>query len=294
MLPNNILKIICFEVFSQLNSIAVCKLTNYNTGGIELDIFRKKQEKFINEFYESKQLIPYVDVKQISISDIGEFENRIYDSSATVEDRMAVERFYFDMTFRVLNDEQREDIWNNNSRQFFKAINSLNISRILEDNGVSRLIDLDVSKLTLKTETIEYLKERFSTSKRRPNWLAKEVINAELGFDAITLTKGRRYKISNRVIELFNLNEEKRELERKERETRTHFIDTETIESIPEVIKSNPITEGRCCVISCNGCKRNTFYTCYCNGDAQKLDHMHDIYICDDCGYNTNKCRHCK
>jgi hypothetical protein len=173
-----------------------CSLTNY-TLGVKLDelMRKRKRAKFINDMYECSQLIEYTKVDVVDEFDLPDLESKVYGRSASVMDRLTVERFYFDKTFRNLEPSDRAYIWNTNSRQFFKGIKDQLIGRVMADNGVNDIIKVDFNKLNVSAETMDYIKTSYSiVVAKKPVALVIRVLNDVLGFMAVSSKKDKRNK----------------------------------------------------------------------------------------------------
>jgi hypothetical protein len=194
-----------------------CAMANYKFDATLLKTLEaKRKKKFINDMYESSQLIEYSKVPVLDDDEREQREFKVYNRQATVADRLAVDRFYFDITFRNLEADDRALIWNTNSRQFFRGINSDIVPMICRDNGVEKLIDIDLKKFEVSKEVIGYIKKHYSiTEFKKPDWVVVRVLNDAIGFDGITSKKDKRNKhihweFSSRFDLLNGINETKK------------------------------------------------------------------------------------
>jgi len=210
-----------------------CDLTNYTKPEEYIKLINQKKKKFQNDLFVSRMLMDYVSIKKVGEITIPEYEEKVYNREASLEDRMIVECFYFDSIFKNLNEDDRAYIWNSNSKQFFKGMLNPLIDMIIKDNEVNTLLELNVNKLTLSKETVSIIKKQYSTEKTKPDWLARETINNILGKSIIQSSKKngkqRGFKFDGEATELFDLHTKKIKADeeaRKEKE-RIEFIEEE-------------------------------------------------------------------
>jgi len=208
-----------------------CELTNYKEPDEYLETLLKKKKKFINDMFVSRMLMDYKSVKKVGDMTVVEYEEKVYNRTASLEDRMIVERFYFDSSFKNLDDDDRAYIWNTNSKQFFKGITSPFIKKILDDNNVSHLTDLKPNKIAVNPDTITYIKKHFSTEKTKPDWIVRETINNVLGKSIIQSHKAkgiqRGFKFDDELDTLYGLHTKKikADEEAKKEKERIEFIE---------------------------------------------------------------------
>ena len=204
--------------------VKFCQLTNYKLEDTLTKLLaNRRRETFVNDMFESRMLIEYTRVPEVDECKREEIEKRIYGRCASVEDRLTVERFYFDATFRNLPVEDRAYIWNTNSRQFFKGITAKMLQTILTDNKVDDVIKLNPDKLEINQSTIDLIKEHYSIiNAKKPQWVLVKVLNDILGFDAITQKKDKRnkhkrFEFNNRTLTLHDIHERKIKLDEEEK-----------------------------------------------------------------------------
>jgi hypothetical protein len=210
-----------------------CDLTNYTKPEEYIKLINQKKKKFQNDLFVSRMLMDYVSIKKVGEMTIPEYEEKVYNREASLEDRMIVERFYFDSIFKNLNEDDRAYIWNSNSKQFFKGMFNPLIDMIIKDNEVKTLLELNVNKLTMSKETVSIIKKQYSTEKTKPDWLARETINNILGKSIIQSSKKngkqRGFKFAGEATELFDLHTKKikADEEAKKEKERIEFIEEE-------------------------------------------------------------------
>lgn len=206
-----------------------CELTNYHFDGALTDLLKsRRKKKFVNDMFTSRQLIDYKKVAKAGDMKIEELERLIYSRCAGVVERLTVERYYFDAYFANLNENDREYIWNSNSRQFFKGITNEIFKLVLADNNAETMHDVNMEKLAVSQATIDHIKKHYSiTNTKKPTFLVVKVINDCLGFEAIASKKDKRnkhtsfeltdkYKYLDELLERKKINDE--EAKQKARE----------------------------------------------------------------------------
>jgi hypothetical protein len=206
-----------------------CSLTNYHIN--DKDFYIAKRKKFVNELFKSKMLIDYEGLKPLGDITVNEYEKKIYSSDANIYERMMVERYYFDKTFRNLPKDDRALIWNTNTRSFFKGIKNDLINKILSDNDVEHITELNPNKLEITDDTFNLLKSKFSTEITKKDKMARETINEILGFKAIETNKDKKdkargFKLSETLHMLYDLHLKKDILDKQDIENGIiEFID---------------------------------------------------------------------
>ena len=214
-----------------------CELANYQfAGDIKTLMDKRRKKKFVNDLYVSGQLIEYSGVPTITESNLEEYEQKVYTRKASVVERLAVDKFYFDVQFRNLDEGDRAFIWNTNSRQFFKGIHFQIFDIVRKDNGnPSDFYDVNFNELKVSTETIQYIKKHYSiTDVKKQDWTVIKVINDAIGFNGISSKKDKRNKhvaftITERFKTLYDLHLTKIE---NDQNARVKFIEEEEKQTI--------------------------------------------------------------
>lgn len=183
-----------------------CELTNYDVSKVpELKYDKKRvRNQFVNDMFVSRMLLDYDNVPEITDDLIQEYEEKMYQRSATLSERLSIDRFYMDKTFRLLEKDERQVIWNNRGKQFFKGINHEVIEKIKEDNEISSLGELNFNDLEVSDNTKEYIKENFSTIIKQKTNLIVKTLNQVLGINAVETVKSKNKNITgHKFSELF-------------------------------------------------------------------------------------------
>jgi len=165
-----------------------CKLTNYQLGDIKTVM--KKNKNISNEYFESKMLLEYskVPVYDMVAADVA--ETHVYDRTATLEERLALDRFYFDYNYKDYTEEDRSYIWNNNQRKFFKNITNPFILMLETANGCP-LYEINLNDIKTSDEIINYITFNYKHAKKNNiNLIITKVINSILG-GMIKVKKGK-------------------------------------------------------------------------------------------------------
>jgi hypothetical protein len=167
----------------------LCGLTNYKLDIVQEAMYKIKQRKnYVNTMFETANLMEYSKVPAITDEDtINTIQNKMYGRAADMVDRLTVERFYFDIQFRNLDETERAHIWNTNRKEFFTGIRSEFIKMVETDNGVSNIVDIDPRKFTISDTTAAYIAKHYSIVKSKKfDTKAIQVINQILGYEALT------------------------------------------------------------------------------------------------------------
>jgi hypothetical protein len=213
-----------------------CDMAKYDINGdLKQAMVKRRKTKFINDMFESGQLIEYYKVENISELEIEEREKLIYSRNATVMDRLAVDKFYYNSFMRNVSEGDRAFIWNTNSRQFFKGIKSELLTLVCKDANTDDILDVNWNTLEVSKDTIGYIKKHYSITKmKKPTWVLVDVINDAMGFNAITSKKDKRnkhlsFEYSDRFYGLYEVYLTKK---KNDEEAYVHFIEEEANETL--------------------------------------------------------------
>jgi hypothetical protein len=190
----------------------LCNITNYNCNNIKRGI-NTKREKINNEYFEeqiTKKIISYNNIPKIDDFDKENIEKKIYNYEADVLDKYIIDKYYFDIKFKNFNEDDKAFIFNYSFEKFFKHIHHPLIMKVLDDNNITRLIDLDLNNIIISDETQEYLNKHFKTSNLKKNNLKIiKTINHILGaiIDFKVVSKNYTYFFTDDFEELFGIYE---------------------------------------------------------------------------------------
>jgi hypothetical protein len=158
-----------------------CDLTNYKLGDVKKVLNKNKNKNITNEYFESKMLLEYSKVPVYDGVKANDAEANIYNRTATLEEHLALDRYYFDHHFKTYNEEDRKYIWNENQRKFFKNINNPFIQLIEKVNGC-RLYNIKLNDIQVDDEILNYLTTNYKIAKKsNNNLLIVKAINEILG-----------------------------------------------------------------------------------------------------------------
>ena len=197
------------EKQSNFNDIFIkfCKLTNYKIDKIIKRKNIKSESQFINDLFESKMLINYDNIKSIDMLEASEIEDKtIWKKDATQEEKFKLSKYYFDIKFKMLSDEQKSVIWNNRTSKLFEVINSNElIKEIVEKNNYNNFFEIDINKknFVISDLAIEYIKENFDNEFKNKKQKLMKILNILFGFSVIeSKIKGKNiiYKVTDDFI----------------------------------------------------------------------------------------------
>lgn len=154
-----------------------CELTNYELGTTS-KILKPKLKPITNEFYESKMLLEYTKTPVYTLEKALDIEELVYSRQATMEQRLGLDRFYFDYEFREMSEEHRIYVWNNNLRKYFKGIKHKFFNLLYQVNNIASLDRLDLQNIKSDEKIIDYITVNFKSSKSKsPDYLIVKTIN---------------------------------------------------------------------------------------------------------------------
>jgi len=179
-----------------------CKLTNYNYGELLNIVEKKRINKFNNEMFDSKILIPYDGIESIqNEKELKLLESKVWNYEATMKDKFTIKKYFFDSKFWDLSHDEKEFIWDNRQEQYFENKDSFIITKILQENNINDLKDLNFDKIVVSDDTKEYINKNYShiNIKIETQKIVK-VINFELGGEMIEVIRNKKnchYEISD-------------------------------------------------------------------------------------------------
>jgi len=192
---NNIFKSLIVDVYAEYHSDFVdsfkkfCDITNYDYSAVPILKAKEKvqQQQFTNDLYESNMLVEYSKIPSLDETTKELYENRIFERKATLIERLAVDKYYFENHYYHLSKDSRRLLWNFKGREFLKGMNDNIIKAIIKDNDVQQLEEVDLGKLKFSDETLEIIKNRFSSTidSKLQNKIIIKAINNILGVVAI-------------------------------------------------------------------------------------------------------------
>ena len=195
-----------------------CKLTNYELGTVDPQLAKRKSTT-INELFVSKTLLEYSAVPKYDDVTALKVEESIYNRLATMEERLGMDRYYFDRVFKDFTDEDKSWIWNNNQRKFFKNRDHEFIKMIEEVNG--RIDGLNLADIKVSNNMTAYISNNYSNTRtKNTNLLIIKTINDILGAVIVKKPgKGHRgfvfsedFSINMRILDGVELLKEKSKL----------------------------------------------------------------------------------
>lgn len=205
-----------------------CSLTNYQCNSIRenLRIQNSKEAK------ECKILVPYQSLEEIDELQCQELEvEKIYKMEASMIEKFQVQKYYFDIKFRHLDEVNRAFVWNMKLDNYFKNINCDLIKKIKADNNVELLSKLDPNNMKISESTNMWIKENYAVNEaglKCVNQKVSKLLNSKLGCEAIGISyhgKKSSYHIGEYLDTLEGLEimikdnkaKEKKEKEEKEK-----------------------------------------------------------------------------
>jgi hypothetical protein len=187
-----------------------CKMTNYNIGNVK-KIVKNKLEKFNNDLHESKMLISYDDIPTISEDVAKEIEKEaVWVCRASQLDKFTLSKFYFDCHFYHMDNEDRAFIWDNRCRNFFDNYDCEIIKKIIKDNKIKHISELNLNDLVISNDTNNYIKNNYASTIKNINQRLIKVINLVLGCQVIeSVSKSAKSKATKyEFTELYNALDE--------------------------------------------------------------------------------------
>ena len=184
-----------------------CDLTNYKRHQIK--VYKKKEaEKFVNDAFESKLLMPYSKIDLLDDIKADEIEkNNIWTYNATMTEKFQVSKYYFNKRFWKLDHDEKEFIWNNRLETAFKNIKCDLVKKVEGDNQCN-LIDLKFNDIKVSDDTKNYVKETYNDFKYKKDDLM--IVNL-LKFKGFSV-EGKRVtemEFTPEVKELFKIHDKK-------------------------------------------------------------------------------------
>ena len=184
-----------------------CDLTNYKRHQIK--VYKKKEaEKFVNDAFESKLLMPYSKIDLLDDVTADKIEkNNIWSYNATMTEKFQVSKYYFNKRFWKLDDEEKEFIWNNRLETAFKNINCELVKKVEEDNKCC-LMKLNFNDIKVSEDTMKYVKETYNDFKYKKDDLM--IVNL-LKFKGFSI-EGKRViemEFTPEIKELFKIYDKK-------------------------------------------------------------------------------------
>jgi len=177
----------------------LCHKTNFKCDSFYM---RKTKDLYENLQFKSKMLIAYDDVPQLSLDEKDTIEvERIWCSQASMVDKLAINRFYFDSRFKTFSEEQRRFIWDNNFTSYFDNKDKPFIQLIKKEANITQLSQLDVSELASKPNIKEYIKKYFMTESVYSLQQIVKCINTSLGYTFITSSQDKSKHTSYEVLD---------------------------------------------------------------------------------------------
>ncbi len=191
-----------------------CELTNYDCSGVSVFknfTIKNKSEEFVNKLFQSKMLMSYNSIESLTPSDANEIEKeKVWTTNASQLDKIRLNKYYFDIKYTLIPEDDRALIWDNNGMQFMENINTELINRIIKDHKVKSLFNINLNKIIINKETINYIDSIYNSELKKDNQKIIKSINKYLGLNVIESIKDKsthyKYKFSNLALELDEIN----------------------------------------------------------------------------------------
>jgi len=166
-----------------------CDITNYDYSGVKIltERTRLEKNKFDNDLFISKSLIEFSQVPDIDERLMEDYKGLIYARTATLTERLAIDKYFFVNNYHYLDTNQLALLWNVRGRDFIPGMKHEVIVMLLADAKINQLKDLDFNKYEPSEEILTLVKSKYSITmrdKKGSNILAK-AINHILGVDCI-------------------------------------------------------------------------------------------------------------
>lgn len=157
-----------------------CDLTNYQLGDVKKVL--QKNNNISNEYFESKMLLEYTKVLVYDMTAADVAESHVYNRTATLDEHMALDRFYFDYHFKDYTEEDRTYIWNENQRKYFKNISHPFI-QLMEETNECKLYDIKLNDIKISPSIEQYIETnyRLTSQKKSITCYVVKAINELLG-----------------------------------------------------------------------------------------------------------------
>lgn len=187
----------------------LCHKTNFKCDSFYM---RKTKDLYENLQFKSKMLIAYDDVPKLSLEkkESIEFE-KIWCSQASMKEKLAINRFYFDIKFITCSEDQRRFIWDNNFSSYFDNKEKPFIKLIKKEANITQLSQLNVNDIASKPHIHEYIKKCYMTESVYNLKLIVKCINISLGHTFFTRDKTDKnsstYEVEPHLILLEQCNE---------------------------------------------------------------------------------------
>ena len=198
---NDIYKNLLIDVYNEYHADFVdsfnkfCSITNYDYSKVPILSNREKVKRmtFINDLYESGNLIEYSKIPDLDESTKEIYESKVFDRNASLIERLAVDKYYFDNKFDMLIKNDRRVLWNFRGTNFIDKMNSNIIKLICNDNNVDDIASVNFQEAKLNDNTVEEIKKLFSMSSelkrsirvKKAYHLISKLLNNILGINAV-------------------------------------------------------------------------------------------------------------
>ena len=186
-----------------------CDITNYDYKNVSVIMKRDKLIKmeFINELFESKNLVEFSKVPELTIEQFEEYQTKIYSRTATLIERLAVDKFYLMKRYNILEMEDIAYIWNVKGRSFIPNIKHEIIYKLITEANASQLKDIDIKnvKLTEDMRNLIYSKYSITSRNKKEQNIIAKALNHILGIECTSKKhddKGRAK--GNEFSDIFN------------------------------------------------------------------------------------------
>lgn len=166
-----------------------CSLTNYTClNGIQENIRCKNESEAI----DCKILVPYESLEAINDFECERLEHeKIYKMEASMVEKFQVQKYFFDIKFRHLDEDNRAFIWNMNLKNYFENINCELVQKIKADNNVNLLSELNTSDMKISDATNDWIKENYAVNEaniKSKNQKVAKLLNSKLGCEVISIS----------------------------------------------------------------------------------------------------------
>ncbi len=191
-----------------------CELTNYDCSGVSVFknfTIKNKSEEFVNKLFESKMLMPYNSIESLTPLEANEIEKeKVWTTNATQLDKIRLNKYYFDIKYILIPEDDRALIWDNNGMKFMDNINTELINRIIKDNGKDSLLEINLEKIKVSKETMDYMDSIYNSTLKIERQKIIKTINKHLGLNVIESIKDKsnncKLKFNNLAEDLYDIN----------------------------------------------------------------------------------------
>lgn len=142
----NLLKDILIEKYSPLRETfnMFCSKAHYKMD-MSKELLNKKLDADIKKMFEDTDMgYSYNSILDVNDDNIERYENKIYTSTSTLEDRMIIKKYYYKRSFAYesRNNIEMEEGWNNKYLFFFNKVKIIKLDNSICSNNIFEKIRL--------------------------------------------------------------------------------------------------------------------------------------------------------